>query len=236
MLHRLCNAGLNPKLQTSGLRILVFSLLSASAASGSAIDPPAMAFVRTSGTEFTMDGKTFFVTGVNNHYLTFGSHDEVARVLDVAARWAPTLSALSFNPVIGSLDGTRPHDLGLAQSSRMPTISASKARICCYWDPQKGAMAINDGPNGMQKVDFLLAEARKRHLKLILSFLDFWAFTGGAQQMLAWYGSTDKATFFFRDTSAPSGITETGSRTSCIASIRSPGSLTATTRPSWPGS
>jgi hypothetical protein len=84
MLHRLRNAGLNPKLQTSGLRIPVFSLLSASAASASATNPPATAVVRTSRTEFTMDGKAFFVTGVNNCNLTFGSHDEVTRVLDAA--------------------------------------------------------------------------------------------------------------------------------------------------------
>jgi hypothetical protein len=84
MLYRLCNAGLNPKQQTSGLRMPVFALLSASAASGSAINLPATAVVRTSGTEFTMDGKTFFVTGANKRYLTFGSHDEVAGVLDVA--------------------------------------------------------------------------------------------------------------------------------------------------------
>jgi hypothetical protein len=84
MLPRLCNAGLNPKLQTSGLRVPVFSLFSASAASGSATNPPATAVVRTSGTEFAMDGKTFFVTGVDKRYLTFGSHDEVARVLDAA--------------------------------------------------------------------------------------------------------------------------------------------------------
>ncbi|TPI63656.1 hypothetical protein FJ417_05040 [Mesorhizobium sp. B3-1-7] len=34
-----------------------------------------------SGTNFTLDGKPFFVTGVNNHYLTYGSQDEVTRVL-----------------------------------------------------------------------------------------------------------------------------------------------------------
>jgi hypothetical protein len=83
MLHRLRNAGLNPKLQTSGLRMPVFSPLWASAASASATNPPATAVVRTSGPKFTMDGKTFFVAGVNR-YLTFGSHDEVTRVLDAA--------------------------------------------------------------------------------------------------------------------------------------------------------
>jgi hypothetical protein len=70
MLHRLRNAGLSPGLRMSGLRmsglrILLFALLLASPVSVIAADPPATAFVRTSGTEFTVDGKTFFVTGVS---------------------------------------------------------------------------------------------------------------------------------------------------------------------------
>lgn len=51
----------------------------------------------------------------------------------------------------------------------------------------------------MRKIDFLIAEAAKRHLMLILTFLDFWSYTGGAQQMRAWYGSEDKNSFFFSD-------------------------------------
>jgi len=84
MLNRPRNTGLNPKLQKSGLRILVFSPLSASTASASATNPPVTVVVRTSGMEFTMDGQMFFMTGVNKHYLTFGSHDEVTRVFDDA--------------------------------------------------------------------------------------------------------------------------------------------------------
>jgi hypothetical protein len=100
MLHRLRNAGLNPKLQTSGLRIPVFSTLSASAAFASATHPPATAAVRTSGPELTMDGKTFFVAGVNR-YLSFGSHDEVSRVLDAAEAGAAS-RARGSSPGSGS--------------------------------------------------------------------------------------------------------------------------------------
>jgi mannan endo-1,4-beta-mannosidase len=60
-------------------------------------------------------------------------------------------------------------------------------------------MAINDGPNGLQRLDFVVAEASRRHLKLIISLLDFWGYTGGAQQISAWYGSRDKYTFFAQD-------------------------------------
>ncbi|MGO7418305.1 beta-mannosidase, partial [Rhizobium ruizarguesonis] len=65
--------------------------------------------------------------------------------------------------------------------------------------PITNKMVPNDGPDGLQKVDFLIAEAAKRKLKLILAFVDFWAYTGGAQQMNAWYGSSYKYTFFAAD-------------------------------------
>ncbi len=68
-----------------------------------------------------------------------------------------------------------------------------------YWDDRAGKMEINDGPNGLQRLDFLIAEAGRRHLRLILAFVDFWAYTGGIQQMRAWYGSQDKNRFFFAD-------------------------------------
>jgi mannan endo-1,4-beta-mannosidase len=197
MLHRLRNAGLNPKLRTSGLRILLLALLSASPASASVANPPATAFVKTSGTEFTMDGKTFFVTGVNNHYLTFGSHDEVTDVLDAAAMGANVVRTF-LQPVIGSLDGSVPTIWDWHSQADANDLGVEGTYLL-HWDSQKGGMVINDGPDGMQKVDFLIAEAGKRHLKLMIAFLDFWTFTGGAQQMLTWYGITDKHGFFFRD-------------------------------------
>jgi D-aspartate ligase len=47
--------------------------------SGSEASPD---FVLISGAMFTLAGKPFFITGVNNHYLTFGTEGEVLRVLD----------------------------------------------------------------------------------------------------------------------------------------------------------
>ncbi|MER8974399.1 MULTISPECIES: hypothetical protein [unclassified Mesorhizobium] len=63
-------------------------------------------FIRTSGTAFTVDGRPFFVTGVNNHYVTFGSQDEVIRVLDDAVAMGANVIRIFLQPVIGSLDGS----------------------------------------------------------------------------------------------------------------------------------
>jgi mannan endo-1,4-beta-mannosidase len=158
-----------------------------------------VSFIKTSGTMFTLEGRPFFVTGVNNHYLTFASPNEVTRVLDDAVAMGANVVRVILQPVIGSRDGKVP----TIWDWRNPGADASNLNvggtILLYWDAEKNAMAINDGPKGMQKVDFLIAEAGKRHLRLIIAFLDFWGYTGGAQQMRAWYGSADKSTFFFSD-------------------------------------
>lgn len=183
-------------LRNAGLRVLVFALLSVPAAVSAADNLSPASFIKTSGTNFTLDGRPFFVTGVNNHYLTYGSQDEVTRVLDGAVAMGANVVRTFLQPVIGSLDGSKPTIWDWRLEGEASNL-AVKGTYLLHWDPSQNRMAINDGANGMQKVDFLIAEAGKRRLRLIIAVLDFWAYTGGAQQMRAWYGSGDEATFFF---------------------------------------
>lgn len=185
-------------LRSAGLRLSLFALLFAPAAVSAADDPSAGSFVRTSGTQFTVDGTPFFVAGVNNHYLTFASQDEVTRVLDDAVAMGANVVRTFLQPVIGSLDGSVATIWNWRIEADVSDL-AVRGTYLLYWDPRENGMAINDGTNGMQKVDFLIAEARKRRLRLIIAFLDFWTYTGGTQQMRAWYGSRDESGFFFQD-------------------------------------
>lgn len=161
--------------------------------------PPPSGFVKAEGTRFTLDGKTFAVAGVNNHYLSYGSRAEVLRVLDDAKALGANVIRTHNHPVIGSPDGK-----GMAtiwdRNSKADSSNLGVRNVhVLYWDNQRQAMAINDGPDGVGRLDFLVAEAARRGIRLIIPFLDFWAYTGGAQQMRAWYGSDDKHTFFFAD-------------------------------------
>ncbi|TIU66939.1 MAG: beta-mannosidase, partial [Mesorhizobium sp.] len=177
---------------------LALAFVSVLAIASTVDKPSATSFIKTSGTSFTLDGKPFFVTGVNNHYLTYGSQDEVTRVLDDAVAMGANVVRIFLQPVIGSLDGSVPTIWNWRLEGEASNL-AVKGTYLLYWDPSQNRMAINDGANGMQKVDFLIAEAGKRRLRLIIAIVDFWAFTGGAQQMRAWYGSSDESTFFFTD-------------------------------------
>jgi mannan endo-1,4-beta-mannosidase len=82
-------------LRNTGLRVLVFALLSAPAVVSAAEDPSATSFIKTSGTNFTLDGRPFFVTGVNNHCLPLGRRMRSPAFSMTRLRWAPMWSAPS---------------------------------------------------------------------------------------------------------------------------------------------
>lgn len=143
-------------------------------------------FINTSGIDFTLAGKPFFVAGVNNHYLTFGTDLEVTRVLDDAVALGANTVRLFLQPVIGSPDGEKPTIWDWKKEGQSNSLSINGTYLL-YWDTQHNRMAINDGPDGLQRVDRVIAEAKRRNLKLIIALLDAWAYTGGAQQITAWY-------------------------------------------------
>lgn len=150
---------------------------------------PSTSFVKATGPVFTVGGKQFFVTGVNNHYLLHGTDVEVREVLDDAVALGANVVRTFLEPIIGSPDDDRT----TIWQFRNPLVDASDGlnvhgNFLLYWDNKKNEMAINEGPDGIQKVDILIFEAKKRGLRLIFSFVDFWNFTGGIQQMSAWYG------------------------------------------------
>ncbi len=55
-----------------------------------------------------------------------------------------------------------------------------------YWDG--AAPAFNDGATGLERLDFVVAEARKRNLKLILPLVNNWSAFGGMDQYVRWRG------------------------------------------------
>ena len=155
-------------------------------------------FVSAQGTRFVLDGKPFRVAGVNNHYLTFGSDAEVTRVLGDAVALGANVVRTFIQPVIGSADGTVPTIWNAASAADASNLGTRGVHMLSF-DTVARRMVVNDGPNGLERLDFVLAEARRRNLKVIVALLDFWGYTGGAQQMSAWYGSRDKYTFFAQD-------------------------------------
>ena len=156
-------------------------------------------FVKRQGTGFILGGVPFNIAGINNHYLTFGSEQEVVRVLDDAAAMNANVVRTFIQPVIGSPDDTSVPTIWDRKSASDSSNLGTNGAYMVYWDRERHKVAFNEGLAGFSRLDFLIAESQKRNLKLIIAFVDFWGYTGGAQQMRAWYGSHDKNTFFFSD-------------------------------------
>jgi mannan endo-1,4-beta-mannosidase len=164
---------------------------------------PTNEFVKATGTSFSVNGKPFFVSGVNNHYLIYGTDTEVKEVLDDAVALGANVIRTFLTPVIGDPDDDRT-TIWTFHNPRANTSDGLNVHgnFLLYWDKNTYQMAINEGPNGMQKVDVLITEAKHRHLQLIIALLDFWDFTGGIQQMTAWYNKNYVLLPFIKDTHA----------------------------------
>ena len=157
-------------------------------------------FVTRRGDQFFLEGEIYRVAGVNNHYLPWGSRQEVIRVLDDAVAMHANVVRTFVAPIIGSLDNATPTIWDWRRQSDSSNLGVNGAYMA-YWDPAQRAMAINAGPDGLQRIDFVIAEASKRKLQLIIAFLDYWSYTGGAPQMSAWRGGGGPDSRFFAENS-----------------------------------
>src|SRR5665647_2451835 len=65
-----------------------------------------------------------------------------------------------------------------------------------YWDPQAGAPAFNDGANGLEKLDYMVAKAAEEGVRLVLPLTNNWANFGGIDQYNAWAGAQYHSDFY----------------------------------------
>jgi mannan endo-1,4-beta-mannosidase len=146
---------------------------------GAAPQPASAAagFVDATGGRFTVDGTPLRFGGTNNYYLIYGTRAMVDDVFADARAMNLTVIRAWAALDIGSLDGSVPHIDG-----------GPKADVYFqYWNPATGAPAYNDGPNGLERLDYALARAREFGIRLILPFVNNWREFGGIDQYVTWY-------------------------------------------------
>jgi len=150
-------------------------------------------FVSYNGTQFMYNNNVFNVGGTNNHYLGWASHQEVDNVLTDAASLKFNVVRTFISSVVGSIDKNTNEPDGVKKTiwnwnkNGDPSNLGMEGTYFIYWDKDKNAPAYNDGPNGLEKIDYLISQASTHNIKLLLSFNDFHFYTGGMQQMGNWY-------------------------------------------------
>ena len=93
--------------------------------------------------------------------------------------------------VWGSLDVGDPND-----NSTSIAGGPKEGVYLHYWDRAAQAPAFNDGPNGLERLDYMIAKAGELGLKLVIPFVNNWNDFGGMDQYVRW-----------RDLSTPAGQT-----------------------------
>jgi mannan endo-1,4-beta-mannosidase len=173
-----------------GLGAILIVILSLNLAGYSASD----SFVTRENDGFRIDGQPFYVAGTNNHYVHYAPKSEVDRVLADAAGMKLNVMRVFAFVDIGSPDQA----VATAWNSYGPTAYDLNTNgvYFQYWDTASQKPAYNDGANGLQRLDYLIARAGQVGLKLIVVLTNNWQHLGGMPQYMTWYYLERQSDFY----------------------------------------
>jgi mannan endo-1,4-beta-mannosidase len=135
-----------------------------------------MPFVRAQGTEFQLNDDPFVVTGFNCYFLAYCS-DESRRavLLRAKALEASVIRAWAFLAVDDFAPG----------------------RVAFQYF-QDGRIMVNDGPDGLNRLDALIKAADDLDIKLILPLVNYWKDLGGMPAYVQWLAPGCDVSEFYR--------------------------------------
>lgn len=155
---------------------LAAAMIAAALPAGANSSPGPEGFVDTRGTDFVVDGAKYPVVGSNNYYPMYSSQTMVDNLFETAADAGFTTMRVWGFFAVGSPDG-----------GDVPTLAdGDKGVHFQYWDDAAGAPAFNDGVDGLERLDYVVAKAGAEGLRLILPLTNNWGAFGGMDQYLLW--------------------------------------------------
>lgn len=125
-------------------------------------------FSGTDGLNFTIDGQVDYFVGTNSYWIGFlTNNSDVDLVLDhMRDSGIRILRVWGFNDV-----NTKP-----------------KPGTVYFQLLQNGTATINTGSDGLQRLDYVVAAAEKRNIKLIINFVNNWSDYGGINAYTTAFG------------------------------------------------
>ncbi|WP_433379292.1 cellulase family glycosylhydrolase [Actinoplanes sp. CA-142083] len=143
---------------------------------------PGAGFVTRSGSTLKLGGKPFRFGGTNNYYLFYKSRTMVDDVFaDAKAARFGVMRTWAFG-LIGNADGSN------------SVAPAPDGVYFQYWDGEKPA--FNDGPNGLERLDYVIQAAQKAGQRLVLPLTNNWSDFGGIDQYVRWRGASYHDDFY----------------------------------------
>lgn len=124
-------------------------------------------FVQRKGSDLRLGKEKFQFAGTNNYYLMYKSRKMVDAVLEKTAA-----NNLNVMRTWGFLD--------------IGKQGPADGVYFQYWDGTKPA--YNDGPNGLERMDYIIAKAREEGVRLVIPLTNNWSTFGGMDQYVRWAG------------------------------------------------
>ena len=140
---------------------------------------------------FEYQGKPFCYAGANNYYLAYKPRPMVDDVLTSAKELGFPVMRLWGFVDIGSLDGS----VKSVDPNSDPDGKKDGAYFQ-YWDSKLKRPVVNEGPDGLQRLDYAIAKAGELGIKLILVLTNNWSDFGGMDQYLSWFGRDEHHEFY----------------------------------------
>jgi mannan endo-1,4-beta-mannosidase len=143
---------------------------------------PSDGFVVRDGDDLKLDGRRFRFGGTNNYYLMYKSRLMVDDVFaDASAAGFTVLRTWGFLD-IGNQDGSG------------SVHGKADGVYFQYWDGERPA--YNDGADGLQRLDYVLAAAGRAGVKLVIPLTNNWNDFGGIAQYVRWRGAQFHSDFY----------------------------------------
>ncbi len=133
-------------------------------------------FVERRGSNLYLHGRPFRFAGSNNYYPIYKSQFMVDALFDKAEA-----NGFDVMRVWGSLD------IGNEDGSNSIDGEGKKEGVYFqYWNGS--APAYNDGPDGLERLDYVIYKAGQNGIKLVIPFVNNWNAFGGMDQYVRWRG------------------------------------------------
>lgn len=137
-------------------------------------------FPTTNGLDFEIDGKKSYFAGSNSYWIGFlTNNDDVDLVLDhMDESGLRILRVWGFNDV----------------------NSVPSSGTVYYQLLKDGTATINTGADGLQRLDYVVASAEARNVKLVINFVNNWSDYGGMAAYVTAFGGSQ--TSWYTNTAA----------------------------------
>lgn len=145
-------------------------------------------FVYADGSKFMCDGSPYYYGGTNCYYLTYKSKSEVKNVFDDASDMGLKVIRIWGNLDVGKKTGKIDSQSGHEVFEGNNDGTGEKDGVYFqYWDDKAGKPVVNEGEDGLRRLDYVIKQAEEHNMKLVITFTNYWEAFGGMGQYVKWY-------------------------------------------------